>query len=223
MGASVPPACTRSPASAWRSRGAGGGSPEGGSGRGSPAQPIPHRPLARGGGTPAGRREGRAPFPSRLLGLPDYRAGRPGARGAQAGRGAYLGQAERGRIHPGRGGRRRAGRSGRAELTESFFQTPPRGRGRRAPRRLLPRSPSSLPPALALSPSLFLSCPPSLSPPPSLSLRVSVSPPSGSLPFSSPQFPSPPTRTSHFSTSNFQRNEGKRARAGKESLPPHAP
>lgn len=40
-----------------------GGSPEGGSGQGSPAQPIPHRPLARGGGTPGGAAGGTRAFP----------------------------------------------------------------------------------------------------------------------------------------------------------------
>lgn len=49
------------------------------------AQPTPYRPLASiGASRPAGR-EGRAPFSSRLLGLPNSRAGMRGARGRGAG------------------------------------------------------------------------------------------------------------------------------------------
>lgn len=100
-----------------------------------------------------------------------------------------------------------AGRSGRAELTESFFQPPPpRGRGRRAARRLLPRPPPPSPRPLPLRPSL---CPP-----------VSVSPCLCLSSLGQPLPPPPVSLPSHRAASNFQRNEGKKSASdGGKPLP----
>lgn len=90
-------------------------------GMGVPGQPspAPRAPWPGWQGHPGGpgRREGRAPFPSRLPGAARLRgraAGGAGSGRGGRGRGAYLGQAERGRIHPGRARREAQGRPERA-------------------------------------------------------------------------------------------------------------
>lgn len=127
--------------------------------------------------------------------------------GARAGRGAYLGQAERGRIHPGRGGRRRPAGAGARNLL-SHFSSPPHPAAA-AGALLAASSPGRLLPPRARS----LSAPPSALL--SLSLRVSVSPPSASLSHLPPS-PSPPTAPHP----TFKETREKRARATEGSRSP---
>lgn len=121
------------------------------------------------------------PFSSRLLGLPNSQAWMRGTRG----RGRGAGGAGGGRTWvrqsgdeyiPGAAGGAGPAGAGALNLLSHFSSppTPPRPRPARAPRRLLPRSPSLLPPAL----SLPLSCV-------SLSLSLLFLPPTFSLPLPS--------------------------------------